>query len=74
MVGEEGRARVTAEYRQMTEEANETHPLFLPPGVYRLPHINSKQFFSYYLSILQVIPPLKKLFTVVLFTAGLSLE
>jgi hypothetical protein len=32
MVGEEGRAQVTAGYRQATEEANETHPysFFLP--------------------------------------------
>jgi hypothetical protein len=30
MVGEEGRAQVTAGYRQTTEEANETHPFFLP--------------------------------------------
>jgi hypothetical protein len=58
----------------MTEEANETHPLFLPLGVYGLPHINSRQFFSYYFSILQVIPPLKKLFTVILFTAGIGME
>jgi hypothetical protein len=88
MVGEEGRAQVTAGYRQTTEEANEIHPRFFSPlGVYGLPHINSKQFlavmrvgnavldsFSYSLSILQVSPPLKKLFSVVLFTAGLSLE
>jgi hypothetical protein len=65
MVGEEGRAQVTAGYRQTTEEANEIHPrLFSPLGVYGLPHINSIQFlavmqvsdvvlnsFSYFLSI-----------------------
>jgi phosphoglycerate dehydrogenase-like enzyme len=46
MVGEEGRAQVTAGYRQTTEEANETHPLFSFLGVYGLPHINSKQFLA----------------------------
>jgi hypothetical protein len=65
---------VTAGYRQTTEEANETHPLFSPLGVYGLPHIKSRQFFFYYFSILQVILPLKKLFTVVLFTAGIGME
>jgi hypothetical protein len=43
MVGEEGRAQVTAGYRQTTEEANANHPRFFSPlGVYGLPHINSK--------------------------------
>jgi hypothetical protein len=50
MVGEEGRAQVTAGYRQTTEEANANHPLFSPLGVYGLPHINSKQF----LAVMQV--------------------
>jgi hypothetical protein len=44
MVGEEGRAQMTAGYRQATEEANETHPysFFSPLGVYGLPHIKLK--------------------------------
>jgi hypothetical protein len=51
MVGEEGRAQVTAGYRQMTEEANANHPRFFSPlGVYGLPHINSIQF----LTVMQV--------------------
>ncbi|MFZ8857360.1 MAG: hypothetical protein ACO2O1_03840 [Candidatus Caldarchaeales archaeon] len=50
MIGEEGRAQVTAGYRQTTEEADETHPLFSSLGVYGLPHINSIQF----LAVMQV--------------------
>jgi hypothetical protein len=51
MVGEEGRAQVTAGYRQTTaEEANANHPRFFPLSVYGLPHFNSKQF----LAVMQV--------------------
>ena len=46
MVGEEGRAQVTAGYRQTTEEANANHPHFFSPWRLWAPHINSKQFLA----------------------------
>jgi hypothetical protein len=88
MVGEEGRAQVTAGYRQATEEANETHPYsFFSPLVSMGSHtLNSKQF----LTVMQVgdvvldsfstlfrfhrYSPAEKIYSVVLFTARPQLQ
>ena len=86
MVGEEGRAQVTAGYRQATEEANANHPhFFLPLASMGSRTLNSKQI----LVVMHVVDvvldsfstlfrfhrysPLEKLYSVILFIAGLSL-
>jgi hypothetical protein len=48
MVGEEGRAQVTAGYRQTTEEANANHPHFFPLASMGSRTLIQKQFFNYF--------------------------